>query len=145
MAAAAPKPSTNHTARHGPLLGRGLHHETWDIREDAVVGHERDPEPNGRRSHPAVGVLIPLSERMSDPLALDPETGVGQDELRAGMHRLGSSDPRLELPHSSFTPVSEESAVPEFRRGLEGDEGWPADDDRLIALRESGARSSSAP
>jgi hypothetical protein len=40
---------------------------------------------------------------MADSLAIDPQTGVAQDELRPRMHRLGSRDPRLELPHSSFT------------------------------------------
>ncbi len=118
----------------------GLHHEAWDICENAVVGHERDPEPNRRCGHPAVGVVIPLSERMSDPLALDPQMGVAQDELRPRIHRLGSRDPRLELPHSSFTPVPQETAVTKFRGGLEGDQRWPTDDDRLVELCESGTR-----
>jgi hypothetical protein len=53
---------------------------------------------------------------MSDPLARDPQSGVGQDELQPRMHRLGSRDPRLEFPHSSFTPVTQQSAVAKFRR-----------------------------
>ena len=49
---------------------RRLELEPGRALEDPVVGDERDPETERRGRDPAVGVVLALAERMTDPHAV---------------------------------------------------------------------------
>ena len=72
--------------------------------EDAVIGDKRNPETHGGGGDPAVGVVCSLAQGVSNPLAVHPQLGVGEDELRSGMDNLSDGNLGLELEHSYWSP-----------------------------------------
>ncbi len=89
-----------------PCSGRrkDLELEPGYATEDAVIGDKRNPETHGGGGDPAVGVVCSLAQGVSDPLAVHPQLGVGEEELRSGMDNFGDGNLGLELENSCRSP-----------------------------------------
>ena len=113
-----------------------LEEQARDRLEDPIVGYERDRQSDSHRGDPAVGVVVPLTERMPDALAVSPEPRIDLDELRPGPHDLGLTDARLEPARAVLAPAPTYGAVTQLGDGLERDECWPTGDEWLVQRGE---------
>lgn len=77
-----------------PCSGRrkDLELEPRHAMEDAVIGDKRNPDTHSGGGDPAVGVVCSLAQGVSDPLAVHPQLGVGEDEIRSGMDNFSDGN-----------------------------------------------------
>ena len=114
--------------------------EAQGVLENAIVRDERDAEAERGGGDPAIGIVLPLAERVTNLHAVGAEARVGGDELVAGVDDFDSGDLGVELPQTRVAPAAPERSVAQVRHGLERHERGSADDDRLVQRDERADR-----
>lgn len=77
------------TVGPGPgVRSESLEDQARGVAEDAVVGDQWDAQANRGRCDPAIGVVVPLCERVSRTMAVHSQLGVDPHELWARMNDL---------------------------------------------------------
>src|SRR4029450_5082757 len=79
--------------------------ELRGVFENAIVRDERDAEAERGGGDPAIGIVLPLAERVTNLHAVGAEARVGGDELVAGVDNFDSGDLGVELPQTLVAPA----------------------------------------
>src|SRR5580692_8709899 len=110
--------------------------EILHIGEDAIVRHERRPEPDGCRRHPSVGFMVFLAQAMSGPDTPCAERGISLSKSWSRPDDLCSRYLILQPPEPFRAPRSQPRAITKLGDGDERNDSRPTLKDRAIPRRQ---------